>query len=76
MITGRPCHYKIFVHLITLFFQGCLRTNEKAVVMFRFNNRPEYIRPGSRLVFREGRTKGMGEVTKIFPYDPPPPDLR
>ena len=52
-------------------FQGSLQTNEKAVVLFRFINRPEYIRVGSRLLFREGKTKGMGEVTKIYPVDDP-----
>ena len=46
-----------------------LRTNEKTLVTFKFINRPEYIRPGSRLLFREGKTKGMGEVTKITPYE-------
>ena len=29
----------------------------------------EYIKSGSRLIFREGSTKGMGEVTEIVPFD-------
>ncbi|KAK2145176.1 hypothetical protein LSH36_697g03132 [Paralvinella palmiformis] len=45
-----------------------LRTNMRGVVRIRFNNRPEYLRVGSRLLFREGKTKGMGEITKVFPY--------
>lgn len=48
--------------------KSSLHTNEKAVVRFHFINRPEYIRVGARLLFREGRTKGMGEVTEIIPY--------
>ncbi|ELT99327.1 hypothetical protein CAPTEDRAFT_18841 [Capitella teleta] len=46
--------------------KNSLETNEKAVVTFRFLCRPEYIRVGSRLLLREGRTKGMGEVTKVI----------
>ena len=45
--------------------KGSIRTNEKASVTFRFRNRPEYIRNGTRLLFREGKTKGMGEVTRV-----------
>ncbi|XP_055704149.1 GTP-binding protein 1 [Phlebotomus papatasi] len=40
----------------------CLRTGDKAHVRFRFIKHPEYIRPGQRLVFREGRTKAVGNV--------------
>ena len=39
--------------------------NDKAHVVFRFLRYPEYIKPGSRLLFREGRTKGIGRVTEI-----------
>lgn len=31
---------------------------DKARVKFRFIKYPEYLKPDSRLVFREGRTKG------------------
>jgi len=47
-----------------------VRTNEKASVTFEFLFRPEHLRPGSRLLFREGKSKGVGEVTKVIPYDP------
>jgi len=43
--------------------------NDKANVVFRFIRTPEYIKPGARLLFREGRTKGMGRVTEIVPYE-------
>uniref|UniRef100_A0A1A9VJ01 GTP-binding protein 1 n=1 Tax=Glossina austeni TaxID=7395 RepID=A0A1A9VJ01_GLOAU len=42
----------------------CLRTGDKAHVKFRFIKHPEYIRPGQRMVFREGRTKAVGNVLK------------
>jgi len=45
-----------------------LRTGDKAVVRFRFIKNPEYLRPDIRLVFREGRTKAVGTVTRIIPY--------
>jgi hypothetical protein len=42
-----------------------LKTNERAKVIWRFKSRPEFLTTGSRLIFREGSTKGMGEVVKI-----------
>ena len=47
-----------------------LRTGDKAACLFRFIKNPEYLRPGARMVFREGRTKAVGNVTKIFPHVP------
>jgi GTPase len=39
-----------------------LRSGDRACVRFRFMQHPEYLLPGSRFVFREGRTKGIGVV--------------
>lgn len=39
-----------------------LRSGDRACVRFRFLQRPEYLTPGTRFVFREGRTKGIGMV--------------
>lgn len=47
--------------------QDCLRTGDKALVHFRFIKHPEYIKPGQRMVFREGRTKAVGNVLKLVP---------
>lgn len=58
---------KVFVFF--LFWQSSLRTNEKARVIFEFKYKPEYIRVGARLLFREGKSKGVGEVLQIFPYE-------
>ena len=41
-----------------------LRSNEKSIVHFRFRYRPEYLVPGSRFIFREGTTRGVGKVIK------------
>lgn len=48
-----------------------IKTNEKAKVRFKFLSRYEYLTVGTRLILREGTTKGMGEVTKIFPDENP-----
>ena len=47
--------------------EECLRTGDKAVVHFRFIKHPEYLKSGQRLVFREGRTKAVGNVLRVFP---------
>ncbi|CAI9729953.1 GTP-binding protein 2-like [Octopus vulgaris] len=39
-----------------------IKTNEKAQVTFHLIKQPEYIRIGAQLLFREGQTKGMGEI--------------
>lgn len=44
-----------------------IKTGDSRIVRFRFIYKPEYLKKGSRIVFREGRTKGMGRVTKLIP---------
>lgn len=45
-----------------------LRTGDRGTVVFRFINSPEYIHAGASILFREGRTRGLGQVTKLI-YD-------
>ncbi|POS68955.1 elongation factor Tu GTP binding domain-containing protein [Diaporthe helianthi] len=45
-----------------------IRTGDRATVAFKFVQRPEYLAPGDRLLFREGRTKGLG-IVKAVGYD-------
>ncbi len=45
-----------------------IRTGDRATVVFRFVQRPEYLSPGDRILFREGRTKGLG-IVKSVGYD-------
>ncbi|XP_022089403.1 GTP-binding protein 1-like [Acanthaster planci] len=45
-----------------------LRTGDKAQVRFRFIKNPEFLRADSRMVFREGRTKAVGRITKTYPH--------
>lgn len=46
--------------------KDCLRTGDKATVHFRFIKTPEYLHIDQRLVFREGRTKAVGTITKLL----------
>jgi hypothetical protein len=48
-----------------------LRTGDKATVHFRFIKNPEYLHIGTRMVFREGRTKAIGNISKLLTGVPP-----
>jgi len=49
-----------------------IRTGDRALVAFRFVQRPEFLAPGDRVLFREGKTKGLG-IVKSLGYDPQHP---
>ena len=40
------------------------------ILIIRFVKHPEYLKVGQRLVFREGRTKAVGNVTNLTPHIP------
>ncbi|KAI6827824.1 P-loop containing nucleoside triphosphate hydrolase protein [Hortaea werneckii] len=42
-----------------------IRTGDRATVAFRFVQRPEFLAVGDRILFREGRTKGLGIVKQV-----------
>ncbi|KAF9474221.1 GTP-binding protein 1 [Pholiota conissans] len=46
--------------------QGILRTGDRATVQFEFISHPEFIKEGMKLLFREGKTKGLGVITKLL----------
>ena len=35
----------------------------------RFIKNPEFVKTGAKILFREGRTKGLGKVTQVFPFE-------
>ncbi|WP_202318880.1 GTPBP1 family GTP-binding protein [Archaeoglobus neptunius] len=43
-----------------------LKSGDRGKVRMRFKYRPHYVYEGQKFIFREGRSKGMGEITKIF----------
>lgn len=69
--------YQAVVHVGTL-RQTCtlkinsknnvLRGGDEADVTFRFIKGPEFVQIGSRLIFREGKTHGYGNVLSIIPF--------
>ena len=42
-----------------------LRTGDRALVDFEFCYYPEFLTIGTQMLFREGRAKGIGKITKI-----------
>ncbi|KAJ5098555.1 GTP-binding protein 1 [Penicillium argentinense] len=46
-----------------------IRTGDRALVAFRFIQRPEFLALGDKVLFREGKTKGLG-IVKSVGYDP------
>lgn len=44
-----------------------LRTGDKGLIRFRYMYRPEFLKVGTTVLFREGRTKGLGVVSRVFP---------
>ena len=50
-----------------------LRPGCRAKVRFEFAQRPEYVRPGMRMLFRDGRVRGVGIITSIPHENTPAP---
>lgn len=57
---------------ITKMNKEVIRTGDKAKVRFRFLYYPEFLKTDRQILFREGRTKGIGKITKIY-YEKLPP---
>eukprot|EP00164_Ancoracysta_twista_P003930 GFYU01005268.1.p1 GENE.GFYU01005268.1~~GFYU01005268.1.p1 ORF type:complete len:608 (+),score=145.32 GFYU01005268.1:107-1930(+) len=53
-----------------------LRTGDKARCRFRFLCRPEFLQKDCRLIFREGKTKGIGKVVEVYPDAQPVGNLQ
>ena len=45
-----------------------MRTGDKATCKFTFIKNPEYLKLGSKIIFREGRTKAVGNVVRAIPH--------
>lgn len=55
--------------IVGIMGKGRIGTNDTASVMFRFARNSEYVKPGMRVLFREGTSKGVGVVTQVFPLN-------
>jgi elongation factor 1-alpha len=52
-----------------------LKMGDKEIVSFRFVDRPEFMEIGTKFFFREGTTRGVGDVTEVLSInDDPDPD--
>ena len=67
-------HYQAMVHCgalrqtasIIKMDKQHLRTGDKASCRFRFIKYPEFMELGSKMIFREGRAKAVGTITRLY----------
>ncbi|PVV05418.1 hypothetical protein BB560_000059 [Smittium megazygosporum] len=52
--------------IIHIYNKENLRSGDKAKVVLKFMSQPEFLTVGSRIIFREGKTKGIGKITKLY----------
>ncbi|XP_071833412.1 GTP-binding protein 2-like [Apostichopus japonicus] len=69
---GSVCQSAIIEDMIN---EDSLKVNEQALVKFKFKRQPEFLRVGARLFFREGTTKGMGQITKVYSHNDKGPHI-
>jgi GTPase len=50
----------------TIITDKLLRCGDKAIVKLEFGTRPEYIKIGMRMIFREGKVKAVGKIIEIL----------
>ena len=70
------CGYQSVIHCnvvrqtatIVEMSKDCMRAGDSGVIKFRFLKSPEYLHLGDIVLFREGRTRGKGRITKLYPF--------
>lgn len=67
-LTVRQC-----ARIVKMEGKDVLRMGDRALVTFEWNHRPEFVKVGTRVIFREGRTKGVGVVRATLPDVPRTP---
>ena len=55
--------------IINIEKQDVLRTGDRSKVTFQFMFYPVYLKIGNKIVFREGKIRGIGEVTELIEPD-------
>ncbi|MEM3800153.1 MAG: GTP-binding protein [Thermoprotei archaeon] len=56
--------------IISILGRDTLRTGDKGTVIMRFMKKPAYLYRGQTVIFREGRTKGIGRIVEVYPKTP------
>ena len=46
-----------------------VRAGDTAKIKFKFLKKPEFLHIGDTILFREGRTRGKGKITKLIPME-------
>ncbi|WAR59342.1 hypothetical protein PtB15_10B684 [Puccinia triticina] len=54
------------VKILSIEKSQVLRTGDRAKIKFEFMKQPEFVKLGQKLLFREGKTKGLGVITKLL----------
>ena len=52
--------------IMRIYNKAVLRGGDVTRVKFKFQFRPEFIELGNKFLFREGKTKGIGKITRLF----------
>ncbi|GBC68962.1 Selenocysteine-specific elongation factor [archaeon HR01] len=60
------CHTIASSVKLTLLDRDYLKAGETGRVVMRFKYRPWYVVEGDKFIFREGKTKGIGTITRIL----------
>lgn len=48
-----------------------VRPGSYTTVKFKFVGKPEFVQPGAPLIFRESKTRAMGEVSSVVEIQQP-----
>jgi GTPase len=56
--------------------EAIIRTGDRALIHFRFTRCAEFMRVGTRFIFRDGRAKGIGKIMRILPSFQSPGDAK
>lgn len=58
-----------FYWLIFNEFIKRVKTGQWTTVTFKFLRNPEFVRVGTKIFFRQGRTRAMGSILRTFPFE-------
>ncbi|KAB0801296.1 hypothetical protein PPYR_05650 [Photinus pyralis] len=68
-VTVHIGHIRQTAIITGIFASKCLHTDDIDSVMFKFQCHPEFVCKGQRILFRDGSSKGIGEITQVFPFN-------
>ena len=55
-----------FIFLVVIIDYTYYNKGDKAIVKLEFTTRPEYIKVGMKIIFREGKVRAFGNVMETF----------